>query len=75
MFRKRKYRTGSGSQLEHLSMNSKSTTETLNDLLQVLEDGKEGFSRTAEAVKDPNLKAVFSNFANERAKDAAHTTS
>lgn len=51
-------------------MNPQSATDTVNDLLQVLEDGKEGFRRAAEAVKDPNLKGLFSEYANERAQMA-----
>jgi uncharacterized protein (TIGR02284 family) len=53
-----------------LGMNSESTSNTVNDLLQVLEDGREGFSKAAEAVRDPNLKALFSHYASERAQMA-----
>ena len=51
-------------------MNSESESDTVNDLLQVLEDGREGFSKAAEAVKDPNLKALFSHYSSERARMA-----
>lgn len=51
-------------------MNPQSATDTVNDLLQVLEDGKDGFRRAAEAVKDPNLKGLFAEYANERAQMA-----
>lgn len=51
-------------------MNAKSNTDTVNDLLQVLEDGKEGFRKAAEAVKDPELKALFSEYAIQRAEMA-----
>jgi uncharacterized protein (TIGR02284 family) len=64
------YRTKNGVSLEYANMNSKSTTDVVNDLLQVLEDGKEGFRKAAEAVKDPNLKVVLSEFADERAQMA-----
>lgn len=52
-------------------MNSKSATDALNDLLQVLEDGKEGFHKAAEAVSDPNLRALFSGYSSQRAWMAA----
>ena len=51
-------------------MNPQSATDTVHDLLQVLEDGKDGFRRAAEAVKDPNLKGLFAEYANERAQMA-----
>jgi uncharacterized protein (TIGR02284 family) len=64
------YKTRNRLPLEYVSMNSKSTSDAVNDLLQVLEDGKEEFRKAPEAVKDPNLKAVFSEYANERAQMA-----
>ena len=51
-------------------MNSQSATDTVDDLLQALEDGKEGFRKAAEAVHDPNLKVLFSDYANDRAQMA-----
>lgn len=48
-------------------MNSKSATDAVSDLLQVLEDGKQGFHRSAEAVSDPNLRALFSAYSSHRA--------
>lgn len=48
-------------------MNSKSATDAVGELLQVLEDGKEGFRRPAEAVSDPNLTALFSEYSSHRA--------
>ena len=56
--------------LDNFGMNSESTSDTVNDLLQVLEDGREGFSKAAEGVRDPNLKALFSHYASERAQMA-----
>ena len=40
-------------------MNSKSATDAVSDLLQVLEDGKEGFHRSAEAVSDPKSDGLI----------------
>ena len=56
--------------IEYVYMNPQSGTDTVNDLLQVLEDGKQGFRKAAEAVQDPNLKVLFSEYANERAQMA-----
>ena len=44
------------------------TTQTTNDLIQVLEDGKEGFAKAAEAVKDSELKTLFRAYSAERAE-------
>jgi uncharacterized protein (TIGR02284 family) len=49
-------------------VNAKSTADVVRDLLQVLEDGKEGFQKAAAAVRDPKLKALFSRYASERAQ-------
>ena len=51
-------------------MNSESTSDAVNDLLQVLQAGREGFSKAAASVKDPNLRALFSHYASERARMA-----
>jgi uncharacterized protein (TIGR02284 family) len=49
-------------------MNSPSAIDTVNGLLQILEDGKEGFRKAAEAVRDPNLRILFTEYSNERAE-------
>ena len=53
----KKVRQGQRLWLERKSiiMDSQYSTDTLTDLLQVLEDGKEGLLKAAEAVKDPIL--------------------
>jgi uncharacterized protein (TIGR02284 family) len=38
----------------------------IKDLLQVLEDGKDGFAKAAESVKDHQYKTLFSGFSAER---------
>lgn len=42
------------------------TTDIVNDLLQTLEDGKEGFQKAAESVKETDLKALFQSYSAER---------
>jgi uncharacterized protein (TIGR02284 family) len=63
-------RTGEGLRLDNFGVNSESTSDTVNDLLHVLADGREGFSKAAEGVQDPNLRALFSHYASERAQMA-----
>jgi uncharacterized protein (TIGR02284 family) len=43
---------------------------TLKHLIQVCKDGQEGFAKAAEAVKNANMKAVFSKYSLQRAKFA-----
>lgn len=51
-------------------MTQKSIAEILNDLLQVLKQGKEGFRRAAEAAKDPEFRVLFLQCAAERSEMA-----
>ncbi len=44
------------------------STDVIDDLLQVLADGEEGFRMAAEKVKDHELKTLFSGYAAERAE-------
>jgi uncharacterized protein (TIGR02284 family) len=48
-------------------MNSKSATDAVSNLPQVLEDGKEGFHKSAEAVSNPNLSALVPAYSSRRA--------
>jgi uncharacterized protein (TIGR02284 family) len=43
---------------------------TLKNLVQILNDGKEGFRQASENVKDPALKQVFSRYSLQRSKFA-----
>lgn len=47
---------------------SKSTTSILNDLIEVLKDGQEGFRSAAEAIEDPTLKSMLSDASLQRSK-------
>jgi len=52
-------------------MNTTGSTEavsTLNDLIETLKDGKNGFETAASDVKDPTVKATFQEFAQQRAQ-------
>jgi uncharacterized protein (TIGR02284 family) len=60
------HKTGSIFSIEYSSMNPKSPADIVNDLRQVLNAGKEGFRKAASAARDPELKALFSQFASER---------
>jgi uncharacterized protein (TIGR02284 family) len=54
-------------------MNSdiKITLKTLNDLIEVLKDGEEGFKTAASDVKVPDLSLVFTRYAVQRAEFAS----
>jgi uncharacterized protein (TIGR02284 family) len=54
-------------------MNSdiKTTLKTLNDLIEVLKDGEEGFKTAASDVKVPDLSLVFTRYAVQRTEFAA----
>ena len=44
---------------------------TLNDLIETLKDGEEGFRTSAEKVKDFSVRSQFQKFASQRARFAA----
>ena len=48
---------------------NKYTIDKLNNLIDMSEDGKEGYENAAENVKDAGMKSSFSAFANERAEN------
>src|SRR2546423_11815663 len=48
----------------------KEIISTINDLIETLKDGQEGFRQASEAVKDPELKTLFSEFSLQRARFA-----
>jgi uncharacterized protein (TIGR02284 family) len=48
---------------------------TLNDLIQTLKDGEEGFQAAAEKLKEHNLRSQFETFALQRARFAAELQS
>lgn len=52
------------------AVEAKKTTNVLNDLIETLKDGQEGFRQAAEKAKDPSLKDLFSKYAAQRASYA-----
>ena len=53
----------------------KETISTINDLLETLKDGQEGFRQAAEAVEDPELKSLFNEYSLQRARFAGELQS
>lgn len=47
------------------------TTSTLNDLIETLKDGQEGFKAASEQVKRADLKALFAEYSAQRSQFAA----
>jgi uncharacterized protein (TIGR02284 family) len=48
----------------------KEIISTINGLIETLKDGQEGFRQASEAVKDSQLKMLFSEFSLQRSKFA-----
>src|SRR6059058_81022 len=53
----------------------KETIATINDLIETLKDGQEGFRQAAEAVENPKLKSVFNEYSLQRARFAGELQS
>ena len=54
---------------------SQEAVSTLNDLIETLKDGKNGFETAASDVKDANVKAIFTEFAQQRSQLASELQS
>ena len=48
----------------------KKETTVLNNLIETLKDGQEGFKQAAEGVSNPRLKSLFSNYSDQRSRFA-----
>ena len=48
----------------------KEIISTINGLIETLKDGQEGFKEAANAVKDPQLKSLFSDYSQQRSRFA-----
>jgi len=48
----------------------KEIISTINSLIETLKDGQEGFKQAAEAVKDSDLKSLFSEYSLQRSRFA-----
>lgn len=53
----------------------KEIISTINNLIETLKDGQEGFKQAAEAVSDTNLKSLFYEFSQQRARFASELQS
>jgi uncharacterized protein (TIGR02284 family) len=53
----------------------KETISTINDLIETLKDGQEGFRQAAEAVEDSKLKSLFNEYSLQRARFAGELQS
>ncbi|MEP7077591.1 MAG: PA2169 family four-helix-bundle protein [Chthoniobacterales bacterium] len=53
----------------------KEIISTINDLIETLKDGQEGFRQAAEAVKDSELRSLFSEYSLQRSKFAGELQS
>ena len=52
----------------HFYMKKENTV--LNNLIETLKDGQEGFKQAAEAVSDPKLKSLFRDYSDQRSRFA-----
>jgi uncharacterized protein (TIGR02284 family) len=46
----------------------KKQNEVIENLIETLRDGQQGFKEAAESVKDPQLKSLFSEYSKQRAR-------
>lgn len=53
----------------------KEIVSTINSLIETLKDGQEGFKQAAEAVKDSELKSLFREYSQQRARFATELQS
>jgi uncharacterized protein (TIGR02284 family) len=53
----------------------KKQNEIIDDLIETLKDGQEGFKQAAESVKDLQLKSLFSEYFQQRARFAVELRS
>jgi uncharacterized protein (TIGR02284 family) len=49
----------------------KETISVLDELIETLKDGEEGFKQAAETVKDPQLKSLFNGYSQQRSRFAS----
>ena len=53
----------------------KKQNEVIDNLIETLKDGQQGFKEAAESVKDPQLKSLFHDYAQQRARFLAELRS
>ena len=53
----------------------KEIVSVIDDLIQTLKDGQEGFKQAAEGVKAPQLKSLFNEYSSQRSQFASELQS
>jgi len=53
----------------------KELISTINNLIETLKDGQEGFKQAADGVKDPQLKLLFNEYSQQRSQFATELQS
>jgi uncharacterized protein (TIGR02284 family) len=53
-----------------MAIDTKDVRSVLNDLIQTCKDGQKGFLDAAEHILDPNVKAMFLEFSQQRSRFA-----
>src|SRR5207248_10143229 len=53
----------------------KEIVSVIDDLIQTLKDGQEGFKQAAEGVRAPQLKSLFSEYSSQRSQFATELQS
>jgi uncharacterized protein (TIGR02284 family) len=53
----------------------KNQNEIIDNLIETLKDGQEGFKQAAESVKDAQLKSLFNEYSQQRARFAVELRS
>ena len=48
----------------------KKQNEVIDNLIETLKDGQEGFKQAAESVRNPAMKALFSDYSDQRSRFA-----
>lgn len=54
-----------------MALSTSEFVSVLNDLIETCKDGENGFREAAQEIKNPALKALFLDYANERGQYAA----
>jgi uncharacterized protein (TIGR02284 family) len=49
----------------------KEITSTINNLIETLKDGEKGFKEAADAISDPQLKSLFTEYSQQRSRFAS----
>ena len=47
------------------------TISVIDDLIETLKDGEQGFKEAADSVKDPELKSIFNEYSRQRSRFAS----